>query len=69
MSKQTVRYRLVDGAPAICVRARAIVAPIDHTSDLVSNSGPAMTTPVINYDKSTGRFETLNTIYLLEKNK
>ena len=47
----------------IQVGYRATVIPTNHPSDLVSNTKIALTTEVISYNKETGEFETLNTIY------
>lgn len=41
----------------------AIVKPVDHPSCLVTNLKLVLTSPVIKYDRETGEFETLNTIY------
>jgi hypothetical protein len=41
----------------------AIVKPVDHPSPLVTNRKPVLTSPVIQYDRTTGEFETFNTIY------
>lgn len=68
MTKPIVRYNHLDlEAFPVIVGQRAIVTPIDHNSNRVSNNGPAYTSPVISYDKETGQFETLNTIYVLDK--
>ena len=43
----------------------AIVYPIDHPdTERVSNKKPVRTSTVVSYDKETGIFETLNTIYI-----
>lgn len=60
--KPVVLYRN-DGTQRIMgVNVRALVTPIDHPSDLVSNTGPVLTSPVIRIG-TWGEFETLNTIY------
>ena len=41
----------------------ALVWPVDHTSDLVSNKKPVLTSVVIKYD-GEGCFETMNTLYI-----
>jgi hypothetical protein len=41
----------------------ACIIPIDHQSYLVSNTTWAMTSQVIRYNRKTGEFETLNSIY------
>jgi hypothetical protein len=52
----------------VIVKGRgAFICPIDHPSDLVSNTNPARTSEVIKHNKKTGRFETLNTIYVKMK--
>ena len=48
----------------IRVGESACVFPINHESNLVSNTTLIATSEVINYDKETGRFETRNTVYI-----
>jgi len=62
MGKNQVTYNR-DVDYRITVGSGAIVVPIDHPSDLVSNTKPVMTSKVISYDKKTGVFETLNSVY------
>lgn len=63
MTKKTVHYSPVESH--IVVGQSAFVYPIDHpNSELVSNTELAITTTVLNYDSSTGVFETRNTIYV-----
>lgn len=63
MSKPVVRYRskpmekLVVGWPAY-------VYPIDHPSDLVSNTKLIRTSPVVSIGPRLGEFETENTRYV-----
>lgn len=71
MSKQTVRFTSVEfftwrGTDTI----RANVIPIDHPSDWVTNGVPATTTEVSDVERigpDVVKFETKNTIYVLEK--
>lgn len=68
MSKKVVQYKPFPlGGFPIVVGRYTVVCPVDHTSELVSNERPAMTSTVLSYDKTTGRFETLNSIYILVK--
>lgn len=41
----------------------AFVTPFDHPGEDVSNTKTVITSPVRSYNKETGEFETLNTIY------
>jgi hypothetical protein len=41
----------------------ALVVPVDHPSELVSNRGPIYTSPVVDGPDVEGRFETANTRY------
>lgn len=59
--KPVVRYRAISGS--IRVGSPALVFPVDHPGDLVSNRQLARTSPVLNYRRATGEFETLNTVY------
>lgn len=64
MSKPKVRYIDVG---FVTVGDSALVLPLDHPSDTVSNTTWARTSPVqkILYQASNGPvFETLNTVYL-----
>ena len=42
----------------------ALLQPIDHPSPSVTNGGWVTTSPVVKYDKLSGRLETANTIYV-----
>lgn len=64
--KPVVQY-LRNKAQFICVGFGARVQPIDHPSELVSNTSWIVTSKVISYDIKTGEFETLNTKYTLYK--
>lgn len=59
MPKQVVHYigtpKLVDGF--------AFLTPIDHPSELVSNTVPVRTSSVVHFDPDSGTLETQNTIY------
>lgn len=63
MAKQIVHY---DSATTkkIKVGEPALVFPLDHTSDYVSNLTMTRTSTVVSYNKKTGEFETLNTLYI-----
>jgi hypothetical protein len=68
MSKPKVKCRLL--SEHINLNCRAIIEPLDHPSPLVSNTGPAQTTPLmcIHYvDGKAQSFETANTIYEIEE--
>lgn len=72
MPKPTVRYVPIVGH-SIRVWQSAYVTPLDHpgnvydgTFDAISNHYPATTSRVLSHDADTGRFETLNTIYIPE---
>lgn len=60
--KPIVNYKPSD-IDFIQIGCRATVIPTNHPSDLVSNTKIVLTTEVISYNKETGEFETLNTIY------
>jgi hypothetical protein len=65
MTKKVVQYVPFDGIP-VMVGARAVIRPIDHPDkENVTNTAPAVTTEVVWADKSTGSFETRNTLYVL----
>ena len=66
MNKPIVHYRK-DCVVKVAVGIGAIVTPVDHTNHVegqhVSNERPCWTSKVLSYDKETGVFETMNTIY------
>lgn len=62
MQKKIVHYKK-DSDVHIYVGASAVVFPIDHPGPLVSNTKYIQTSTVISYNRATGEFETLNTIY------
>ena len=62
-SRPEVIYRPL--AP-IKVGARAVVIPVNHYSEMVTNLGTALTGTVIAYNKITGAFETKRTRYVLD---
>lgn len=41
----------------------ALVIPVNHPGEFVSNTCEALTSPVVRYDRKSGEFETQNTIY------
>jgi len=65
--KPTVHYR---GVPYV-VANHAWLTPIDHPNHVegqdVSNMKNVRTSTVLSYDTVTGRIETLNTVYMPEK--
>ncbi len=63
MNKPIVMYNL-DQFYTVRVGACAIVCPIDHPSEQVSNRNAVHTSTVISHDKETYDFETLNTCYV-----
>ena len=68
--KQQVRF--IRAVRPITVGMPAFVDPVDHPSDLVSNTTTVITSPVVGIlDMTDGivtRFETANTVYTLEDN-
>lgn len=63
MLQRTVHYKSL--APLCCpvIGLPMFVYPVDHTSPFVSNEKVCMTSPVLSFDKETGEFCTLNSIY------
>lgn len=61
--KRTVHYKLGDMS-YIKAGQKARVYPVDHTSQLVSNTTLVLTSEVRVYDKTTGVFETENSVYI-----
>lgn len=50
--------------PSIAIGYKALVKPVDHPdSDRVSNTKYIVTSRVLSYDRTTGQFETMNSIY------
>lgn len=64
--KPVVKYKY-DLNNFIKVGESAYVFPLNHPSSLVSNTKLVRTSRVISFDKNTGNFETINTIYELIK--
>ena len=64
--KPVVKYKH-DLNNFIQVGMSAYVFPLNHPSKYVSNQFLVKTSKVISFDKETGDFETMNTIYELEK--
>ena len=62
INKPVVHY-IPNKYQMICTGTSAYVWPIDHPSDLVSNTKPITTSKVIKYDRASGEFETMNTLY------
>ncbi len=48
------------------VGGRAYVVPIDHPNPYITNGETAITSRIVDYDETTGIFETLSTIYIPE---
>lgn len=61
--KNVVHYRPMP-ADFIEVGKHAFVRPLDHPSDLVSNTKEVVTSEVVFYDPESQIFETRNTIYI-----
>lgn len=61
--KPIVHYDNSSVDPTISVGLPAFVITVDHPSEQVYSGQLAKTSRVIRYDKFTGEFETLNTIY------
>ena len=59
MPKQIVHYV---GTPTL-MDGYALLTPIDHPSELVSNTRQVRTSSVVNVDPQSGVIETMNTIY------
>lgn len=59
-NKPVVHYSAIHSD--VIVGYNAMVTPSDHPSQLVTNTGPALTSPVTAIMEDGG-FETLNTIY------
>lgn len=67
--KPTVTYKPIG---KIVVGEGAIIVPFNHPGNsydadpfcMIENGYPAYTSTVISHDEATGRFETLNTIYV-----
>lgn len=64
--KPVVKYKH-DMNNFIQVGMNAYVFSLNHHSKYVSNQFLVKTSKVISFDKETGNFETMNTIYELEK--
>lgn len=69
--KQVVKYSSVTFPSAVIagldvVGTSAYVVPVDHPSIWVTNGKVATTSPIVEYDETTGIFETLNTVYVPE---
>ncbi len=62
MAKPIVHY-VPNKYQSINLGLPAYVFPIDHPGDLVSNEKMIRTSRVIKYDKHTGEFETMNSVY------
>ncbi len=62
MAKPIVHYT-PNEIQSINLGLPAYVFPIDHPGDLVSNEKFIRTSRVIAYDKQTGVFETMNSVY------
>jgi hypothetical protein len=63
MSKKPIVHYKPSIADYIVLNESALVLPTDHWSFLVTNTCMIHTSKVVHYDKATGVFETMNTIY------
>lgn len=64
MTKPIVHYRVDDDYITFIEEGKsAIVFPVDHQGEFVSNQKYIFTSTVQHYDSVTGEFETLNTTY------
>ena len=63
MSKPIVHYE-ISKDNLIKEGIGALIAPIDHPSDNVSNTVIAHTSNVLHYNEAANTFETNNTIYI-----
>jgi len=63
-NKPTVHCKMMEPLAKYRIGDRAVVFPRDHTSPLVSNRGPATTSPIVSLGLNS--FETMNTIYICE---
>lgn len=61
--KRKVIY--VKACSPIVVGQQAVVIPLNHTSDLVTNGHECWTTPVVSIADDGTTFETKNSIYVL----
>lgn len=61
--KPVVQYR-PDKEFYIKMGEPALVFPVDHQSDLVSNKKHVLTSPVVQFNPIEGGFETMNTVYV-----
>jgi len=64
--KPIVRYREV-AAGLVRVGYTATVVALNHPSPLIRSGDMVDTSTVVSYDPTTGRFETQNSIYELER--
>lgn len=61
--KRIVHY-IADENNVIIVGQGAIIKPIDHPDSVnVSNNKMALTSRVLSYNKETGVFDTVNSVY------
>jgi hypothetical protein len=63
MSKKPIVHYQPSNDDHIKLNESALVYPTDHWSYLVSNKRIVHTSMVVYYDRATGVFETMNTIY------
>lgn len=63
MDKPKVKY-IISEHDVIQVGKWAVIQPIDHPSERVSNATLAFTSEVLSYDKDKHEFETKNTVYV-----
>lgn len=62
--KPVVHYKVYPYNPFIVVGERAAVITVDHPASYLNEAPYVSTSRVESYDKLTGVFETLNTLYV-----
>jgi hypothetical protein len=64
MPKRTVFYDATKNVANVAVGLHAVVWPINHTSENVSNNLPVLTSRIMSVGPEYGEFETQNSIYM-----
>lgn len=59
-----VVYYNKDKASFVSIGKSAMVYPLNHSSNRVSNRSVCMTSDVVSHNENTGLFETLNSVYV-----
>lgn len=65
INKPVVRYKRLPPGTVLHEGQGAVIEPIDHPSELVSNTKPVLTSRVVKLHFA-GAFETMNTMYVPE---